>query len=133
MLQAMNTGHDGSLTTIHANTPRDALSRVETMIQMTGMRLSDRAMRQQIASALDLALQVARMSDGSRRVTSISEITGMEGDIITMQEIFMYERSGVDQQGVVLGRFRPTGVRPRFAEKLKACGMQLPRVFFEEI
>jgi len=133
MLQAMNTGHDGSLTTIHANTPRDALSRVETMIQMTGMRLSGQAMRQQIASALDLVLQVARMSDGSRRVTSISEITGMEGDIITMQEIFMYERSGVDQQGVVLGRFRPTGVRPRFAEKLKACGMQLPRVFFEEI
>jgi len=103
------------------------------MIQMTGMRLSGQAMRQQIASALDLVLQVARMSDGSRRVTSISEITGMEGDIITMQEIFMYERSGVDQQGVVLGRFRPTGVRPRFAEKLKACGMQLPRVFFEEI
>jgi Flp pilus assembly protein, ATPase CpaF len=133
MLQAMNTGHDGSLTTIHANTPRDALARVETMIQMTGMRLSDRAMRQQIASALDLVLQVARMSDGSRRVTSISEITGMEGDVITMQEIFMYERSGVDQQGQVLGRFRPTGVRPRFAEKLKACGMQLPRVFFEEL
>lgn len=133
MLQAMNTGHDGSLTTIHANTPRDALARVETMIQMTGMRLSDRAMRQQIASALDLVLQVARMSDGSRRVTSISEITGMEGEIITMQEIFMYERTGVDQQGQVLGRFRPTGVRPRFAERLKACGMQLPRVFFEEL
>jgi len=133
MLQAMNTGHDGSLTTIHANTPRDALARVETMIQMTGMRLSDRAMRQQIASALDLVLQVARMSDGSRRVTSISEITGMEGDVITMQEIFMYERTGVDKQGQVIGRFRPTGVRPRFAEKLKACGLQLPRVFFEEI
>ena len=133
MLQAMNTGHDGSLTTIHANTPRDALSRVETMIQMTGMRLSGQAMRQQIASALDLVLQVARMSDGSRRVTSISEITGMEGDIITMQEIFQYERTGVDQQGQVLGRFRPTGVRPRFAERLKACGMQLPRVFFEEL
>jgi pilus assembly protein CpaF len=133
MLQAMNTGHDGSLTTIHANTPRDALSRVETMIQMTGMRLSGQAMRQQIASALDLVLQVARMSDGSRRVTSISEITGMEGDIITMQEIFQYERTGVDQHGQVLGRFRPTGVRPRFAERLKACGMQLPRVFFEEL
>jgi pilus assembly protein CpaF len=133
MLQAMNTGHDGSLTTIHANTPRDALARVETMIQMTGMRLSDRAMRQQIASALDLVLQVARMSDGSRRVTSISEITGMEGDVITMQEIFMYERTGVDKQGQVIGRFRPTGVRPRFAEKLKACGLQLPRVFFEEL
>ncbi|HYV83653.1 MAG TPA: CpaF family protein [Pyrinomonadaceae bacterium] len=133
MLQAMNTGHDGSLTTIHANTPRDALSRLETMIQMTGMRLSDRAMRQQVASAINIVLQVARMSDGSRRVTSISEITGMEGETITMQEIFQYERTGVDKEGVVLGRFRPTGIRPRFAERLKACGMQLPRVFFEEM
>jgi pilus assembly protein CpaF len=133
MLQAMNTGHDGSLTTVHANTPRDALARLETMIQMTGMRLSDRAMRQQVASALNLVVQVARMSDGSRRVTSIAEITGMEGDTITMQEIFMYERSGVDAQGKVIGRFRPTGIRPRFAEKLKACGFQLPRVFFEEV
>ncbi len=133
MLQAMNTGHDGSLTTVHANTPRDALSRLETMIQMTGMRLSDRAMRQQVASALNLVVQVARLSDGSRRVTSISEITGMEGETITMQEIFQYERTGVDQQGQVLGRFRPTGIRPRFAERLKACGLQLPRVFFEEM
>jgi pilus assembly protein CpaF len=133
MLQAMNTGHDGSLTTVHANTPRDALARLETMIQMTGMRLSDRAMRQQVASALNLVVQVARLSDGSRRVTSISEITGMEGETITMQEIFMYERTGVDQQGQVLGRFRPTGIRPRFAERLKACGLQLPRVFFEEM
>jgi pilus assembly protein CpaF len=133
MLQAMNTGHDGSLTTIHANTPRDALSRLETMIQMTGMRLSDRAMRQQVASAINLVLQVARLSDGSRRVTSISEITGMEGETITMQEIFQYERTGVDAQGTVLGRFRPTGIRPRFAERLKASGLQLPRVFFEEM
>ena len=133
MLQAMNTGHDGSLTTIHANTPRDAVARLETMIQMTGMRLSDRAMRQQIASALNLVVQVARLSDGSRRVTSISEITGMEGETITMQEIFMFERSGVDQQGQVIGRFRPTGIRPRFAERLKASGLQLPRVFFEEM
>lgn len=133
MLQAMNTGHDGSLTTIHANTPRDALARIETMIQMTGMRLSDRAMRQQIASALDLVVQAARHPDGSRRVTSISEITGMEGETITMQEIFLYERTGVDAQGQVLGRFRSTGIRPRFAEKLKACGMQLPRVFFEDM
>jgi pilus assembly protein CpaF len=133
MLQAMNTGHDGSLTTIHANTPRDALSRLETMIQMTGMRLSDRAMRQQVASAIQLVLQVARMSDGSRRVTSISEITGMEGETITMQEIFQYERTGVDSQGMVVGRFRPTGIRPRFAERLKSCGLQLPRVFFEEM
>ena len=132
MLQAMNTGHDGSLTTIHANAPRDALARLETMIQMTGMRLSDRAMRQQIASALDLVLQVARLSDGSRRVTSISEITGMEGETITMQEIFLYERTGVDSQGQVIGRFKPTGIRPRFAERLKSCGLQLPRVFFED-
>jgi pilus assembly protein CpaF len=133
MLQAMNTGHDGSLTTIHANTPRDALSRLETMIQMTGMRLSDRAMRQQIAAAINLVVQVARLSDGTRRVTAISEITGMEGETITMQEIFQYERTGVDSQGQVIGRFRPTGIRPRFAEKLKACGHQLPRVFFEEM
>jgi pilus assembly protein CpaF len=133
MLQAMNTGHDGSLTTVHANTPRDALSRLETMIQMTGMRLSDRAMRQQMASALDLVVQVARLSDGTRRLTSIAEITGMEGETITMQEIFLFERTGVDAQGQVIGRFRPTGIRPRFAERLKASGMQLPRVFFEEL
>jgi pilus assembly protein CpaF len=132
MLQAMNTGHDGSLTTIHANTPRDALSRLETMIQMTGMNLSERAMRQQIASALDVVLQVARLSDGTRRVTSISEITGMEGDTITMQEVFHFERTGISPQGEVIGRFRPTGIRPRFAERLKAAGMQLPRMFFEE-
>lgn len=103
------------------------------MVQMTGLRLSERAMRQQIASAIDLVLQVARLSDGSRRVTSISEITGMEGDTITMQEIFQFERSGISPTGQVLGRFRPTGIRPRFAEKLKSCGMQLPRVFFEEM
>jgi pilus assembly protein CpaF len=133
MLQAMNTGHDGSLTTIHANTPRDALSRLETMIQMTGMRLSERAMRQQIASALDVVLQVARMSDGTRRVTSISEITGMEGDTVTMQEIFQYERTGIDSNGKVAGRFRATGIRPRFAEKLKAYGLQLPRTILEEM
>ncbi|HEX8355214.1 MAG TPA: CpaF family protein [Pyrinomonadaceae bacterium] len=132
MLQAMNTGHDGSLTTVHANTPRDALARLETMIQMTGMRLSDRAMRQQVASALDLVIQAARLSDGTRRITSISEITGMEGETITMQEIFHFERKGVDKDGKVVGRYRPTGVRPRFAERLKQYGMQLPRVFFEE-
>jgi pilus assembly protein CpaF len=132
MLQAMNTGHDGSLTTIHANTPRDALARLETMIQMTGMRLSDRAMRQQIASAVNMVLQVARLSDGTRRVTSISEITGMEGEAITMQEIFQYERTGVDREGKVIGRFHATGIRPRFSERLKAYGMQLPRIFFEE-
>ena len=129
MLQAMNTGHDGSLTTIHANTPRDALARLETMIQMTGMRLSDRAMRQQIASAVDMVIQVARLTDGTRRITSISEITGMEGETVAMQEIFLFERTGVDSAGKVTGRFKTTGIRPRFAERLKQYGMELP-VFF---
>jgi pilus assembly protein CpaF len=129
MLQAMNTGHDGSLTTIHANSPRDALSRLETMIQMTGMRLSDRAMRQQIASAVNLVIQVARLTDGTRRIVSIYEITGMEGEMITMQEIFLFERTGVDANGKVIGRFRTTGIRPRFAERLKQYGMQLPAFF----
>ena len=129
MLQAMNTGHDGSLTTIHANTPRDSLARLETMIQMTGMRLSDRAMRQQIASAVNMVIQVARLTDGTRRIVSISELTGMEGEMITMQEIFQFERTGVDAAGKVLGRFRTTGIRPRFAERLKQYGMNLPAFF----
>lgn len=129
MLQAMNTGHDGSLTTIHANSTRDSLARIETMIQMAGMRLSDRAMRQQIASAVDLVIQVARLTDGTRRITSIAEITGMEGEITAMQEIFEFERTGVDATGKVIGRFRTTGVRPRFAERLKQYGMQLPALF----
>ena len=129
MLQAMNTGHDGSLTTIHANTTRDALARLETMIQMTGMRLSDRAMRQQEASAVNLVIQVARLTDGTRRIVSISEITGMEGEMITMQEIFLFERTGVDGSGRVTGRFRTTGIRPRFAERLKQYGMTLPTFF----
>ena len=129
MLQAMNTGHDGSLTTIHANSPRDALARLETMIQMTGMRLSDRAMRQQIASAVNLVIQVARLTDGTRRIVSISEITGMEGETIAMQEIFLFERTGVDAAGKVMGRFRTTGIRPRFAERLKQYGMNLPAFF----
>jgi pilus assembly protein CpaF len=129
MLQAMNTGHDGSLTTIHANTTRDALARLETMIQMTGMRLSDRAMRQQVASAVNLVIQVARLTDGTRRIVSISELTGMEGEMITMQEIFLFERTGVDGSGRVTGRFRTTGIRPRFAERLKQYGMTLPTFF----
>ena len=129
MLQAMNTGHDGSLTTIHANSSRDALARLETMIQMTGMRLSDKAMRQQIASAINVVIQVARLTDGTRRVTSISEITGMEGETIAMQEIFQFERTGVDSSGHVLGRFRNTGIRPRFAERFQQYGMQLPAFF----
>ena len=129
MLQAMNTGHDGSLTTIHANSARDALARLETMIQMTGMRLSDKAMRQQIASAVNLVVQVARLTDGTRRIVSIAEITGMEGETIAMQEIFQFERTGVDPSGKVLGRFRSTGIRPRFAERLQQYGMQLPAFF----
>lgn len=129
MLQAMNTGHDGSLTTIHANTARDALARLEVMVQMTGMRLSDRAMRQQIASAVNLVVQVARLTDGTRRIVSIAEITGMEGETISMQEIFEFERTGVDSTGKVIGRFRTTGIRPRFAERLKQYGMQLPAFF----
>ena len=122
MLQAMNTGHDGSLTTVHANTPRDALSRIETMIAMGATNLPERAMRQQIASAIQIVVQQTRLSDGSRKVTSISEITGMEGDIITMQEIFVFEKMGVTQDGKVIGRFRATGVRPKCCERLKRVG-----------
>ncbi len=131
MLQAMNTGHDGSLATIHANTPRDALVRLETMIQMSGIKLAEKAMRQQISSAINLVVQAARLSDGSRRITSISEITGMEGETITMQEIFKYDRSGVDRDGRVIGRHVPTGVRPLFAERLKIYGLSVPRSLFE--
>ncbi len=129
MLQAMNTGHDGSLTTVHANSPRDSLARLETMIQMNGMRLSDRAMRQQISSAINVVIQVSRLTDGTRRITSISEITGMEGDTTAMQEIFRFEQTGVDQTGKVMGQFQASGVRPRFAERLKQHGMVLPAFF----
>src|SRR5574341_1515750 len=127
MLQAMNTGHDGSLTTIHANSPRDALARLETMIQMSGIRLSERAMQQQIASAINLVIQIARLSDGVRRITSISEITGIKRKEIVMQEIYRFERLGVDGDGRVVGRFGPTGVRPRFTERLEVCGLTLPQ------
>jgi pilus assembly protein CpaF len=131
MLQAMNTGHDGSLTTIHANTPRDALSRVETMIAMGNVNLPEKAIRQQIASAIQVVVQQTRLADGSRKVTSISEITGMEGDVITMQEIFTFEKMGVTQDGKVIGRFKATGVRPKVAERLKASGIHLPSDMFE--
>src|SRR5437773_5626923 len=133
MLQAMNTGHDGSLTTVPANTPRDALTRVETMIAMGATNLPERAMRQQIASAIQIVMQQTRMSDGTRKVTSISEITGMEGDIITMQEIFLFEKAGVTQEGKVVGRFRATGVRPKVCERLKASGIHLPADMFEGV
>ncbi len=130
MLQAMNTGHDGSLTTLHANSPRDALARLETMVSMANLALPEKAMRQQIASAIDVIIQVSRLSDGSRRLSSISEVVGMEGDIITMQEIFVFERQGIDENGKVLGRFRATGIRPRFAEQLRRCGIDLPTALF---
>jgi len=133
MLQAMNTGHDGSLTTVHANTPRDALTRIETMIAMGATNLPERAMRQQIASAIQLVVQQTRLSDGTRKVTSVSEITGMEGDIITMQEIFVFEKMGVTQDGKVIGRFRATGVRPKCCERLKASGIHLPADMFEGV
>jgi pilus assembly protein CpaF len=133
MLQAMNTGHDGSLTTIHANSPRDALSRVETMIAMGNMNLPERAVRQQITSAIQVVVQQTRMSDGSRKVTSISEITGMEGDVITMQEIYLFEKMGLTQDGKVIGRFRATGVRPKCCERLRGCGIHLPPDMFEGV
>ena len=131
MLQAMNTGHDGSLTTVHANTPRDALSRLETMVAMANVNLPDKAMRQQIASAIQIVVQQARMSDGTRKVTSVSEITGMEGDIITMQEIYRFEKLGLGPEGKVIGRFVATGVRPKVCERLRAAGIQLPPDMFE--
>ena len=133
MLQAMNTGHDGSLTTVHANTPRDALTRIETMISMGNVNLTDIAMRQQIASAIQIVVQQARLSDGSRRITSISEITGMEGSVITMQEIFKFDKRGIGPDGKVLGRFAATGVRPRCTEQLAAAGIELPGAMFEEM
>jgi pilus assembly protein CpaF len=133
MLQAMNTGHDGSLTTVHANTPRDALSRIETMIAMGATHLPDKAMRQQIASAIQLVVQQTRLSDGTRKITSISEITGMEGDVITMQEIFVFEKGGVSKEGKVIGRFRATGVRPKCAERLRSAGITLPTDMFEGV
>ena len=131
MLQAMNTGHDGSLTTVHANSPRDALGRIETMVAMGATNLPERAIRHQIASAIQLVIQQTRLSDGSRRVTSISEITGMEGDVITMQEIFLFEKLGITQEGKVVGRFRATGVRPKCGERLRAAGVNLPAEMFE--
>ena len=133
MLQAMNTGHDGSLTTVHANSPRDALARIETMIAMGATNLPERAMRQQIASAIQLVVQQTRLSDGTRKITSISEITGMEGDIITMQEIFVFDRTGINQDGKVLGRFRATGVRPKCSERLRTAGINLPATMFEGV
>jgi pilus assembly protein CpaF len=131
MLQAMNTGHDGSLTTIHANSPRDALARMETMAMMASLNLPEKAVRKQIASAVTLILQVARFSDGTRRLTHVTEITGMEGDVISMQDLFVFEKRGVSSDGRVVGIFTATGIRPKFAERLKAGGFDLPSNMFE--
>jgi pilus assembly protein CpaF len=131
MLQAMNTGHDGSLTTIHANSPRDALARMETMAMMASLNLPEKAIRKQIASAVTLILQVARFSDGTRRLTHVTEITGMEGDVISMQDLFVFEKRGVSSDGRVVGIFTATGIRPKFAERLKAGGFDLPSNMFE--
>lgn len=130
MLQAMNTGHDGSLTTGHANTPRDMLSRLETMVLMAGMDLPIKAIREQIASAIDLIIQQSRLKDGSRRITHISEVVGMEGEIITLQDIFVFKQYGKDEKGKIAGEMVPTGIRPKFAEKLEAAGATLPSDLF---
>ncbi len=133
MLQAMNTGHDGSLTTIHANSPRDALYRLDTMVAMANLNIPEKAIRQQIASAVNLVVQVSRMSDGTRKVTAISEITGMEGEVITMQDIFLFDRTGIGPEGNVRGQFRATGIRPKCTERLAAAGIHLPMDMFEHI
>ena len=132
MLQAMNTGHDGSLTTVHANSPRDALSRMETMAMMANLNIAERAIRKQITSAISLVLQVARFSDGTRRVTHITEVTGMEADVISLQDLFVFERHGISPDGRIVGVFSATGVRPKFAERLKAAGLDLPPNMFDQ-
>ncbi len=131
MLQAMNTGHDGSLTTIHANSTRDALTRLETMVAMANLNIPDTAVRRNIASALDVVVQVSRLSDGTRKVVAVSEIVGMEGNVVTMQDIFAFKKKGIDPQGRVVGDFLPTGIRPKFAERLLVAGIRLPASMFE--
>jgi len=133
MLQAMNTGHDGSLTTIHANSPRDAIARMETMAMMANLNLPEQAIRKQIASAVTIVVQVSRFNDGTRRVTHITEITGMEDDVVSMQDVFVFEKKGVSSDGRTLGTFTPTGIRPKFAEKLTASGISLPADFFQNV
>lgn len=131
MLQAMNTGHDGSLSTIHANSPRDALMRVETMVAMAGLNIPPKSVRHYISSAIDVIMQASRLADGSRKLISLQEITGMEGDIITLQEIFCFEQTGIDANAAVRGRFKATGIRPRFMERFKALGIDIPPNLFE--
>jgi pilus assembly protein CpaF len=133
MLQAMNTGHDGSLTTIHANSPRDAVSRLEVMVSLANANMTLKSIRQQIANAVDLFVQATRLSDGSRRVTSITEVTGMEGDVVTLQDIFVFEKRGLSPEGKVLGRFAATGIRPKFYERLLAAGIRLRPDLFDEV
>jgi len=132
MLQAMNTGHEGSLTTLHSNSPRDALARLETLMLLSGFTLPEKGMREQICSALDLIIQVARMSDGSRKVTSLTEIVGMEGDIISSQDIFVFEKSGINEDGDVVGEFKPTGICPRFHDRFGVSGINLPDRIYGE-
>jgi pilus assembly protein CpaF len=131
MLQAMNTGHDGSLTTVHANTPRDALGRLETMVAMANLNIPENAIRRQMSSAIDVVLQVSRLSDGTRKLVNLSEITGMEGEVVTMQDIFVFHKRGIRENGEVIGEFMATGIRPKFAERLSVTGIQLPMSMFE--
>ena len=131
MLQAMNTGHDGSLTTVHANSPRDAVGRLEVMVGMANANMGVRSIRQQIASAVDLFVQVARFSDGTRRVTYVTEVTGMECDLVTLQDLFLFDKKGITGEGKVRGSFRATGIRPKFYEKLASCGLELPANIFQ--
>jgi pilus assembly protein CpaF len=133
MLQAMNTGHDGSLTTVHANSARDALHRLDTMVAMANLNIPERAIRQQIASAIQLVVHVSRMADGTRKVTTIAEITGMEGEIISMQDIFVFDRTGINAEGRVCGRFRTSGIRPQCSERLAVSGVRLPMDMFEHV
>ncbi len=133
MLQAMNTGHDGSMTTVHANTPRDVIARLEVMVTMASSNLNLTAIRQQISSAIDVIVQTARLSDGSRRLMSITEVGGMEGDTVTLQDLFVFEKRGLSREGRVLGRFAATGIRPRFYEKMLAMGIQLPAEIFDSV
>jgi len=130
MMQAMNTGHEGSLTTIHSNSPRDALARVENMILMAGLDLPLRAIREQMVSALQVVVQIARMPDGSRKIITVSEITGMEGQVVTMQDIYRFEQRGIDSEGRIVGEFRPTGIRPQFVERFAIAGIELPQDVF---
>jgi pilus assembly protein CpaF len=131
MLQAMNTGHEGSMTTIHANTPRDAIARLESMVQMGNMNIPEKSVRQQIAAAITIVVQASRMSDGTRKVTSISEITGMEENVISMQEIFSFTKKGIGPDGKVIGVYQPTHIRPRFLDRLRVSGIILPPSLFE--